>query len=511
MGRDDVISEFYFRCDMRKMFLFLICLWFTITVFAGNPVHEKMPYALNVVYFVPKGMQPVEQYERRLSDILFYVQKFYREEMQRNGFGEKTFGLNKNPDGTVKLLIIEGEKSAEAYPYEGGGGKVQVEIEKWFRLHPTEKTSDHILVFMPTTTGNENPGGVPFYGLGKICFALDYKYFDLKYLGDAMLTKWLGGMAHELGHGLNLPHNSQTVSGQKALGTSLMGAGNYTFGMKPTFLTPASCGILNNCQVFATQKKDFYGKEPEMDIRNLHIEFKEKSIDIRGGFKLSLPCNGINIYYDNAPYGSVNTDYDAESFFVRPGKDTFSFSIPKSELFHFAGQDFQIRIGFLCTNGTVYYQSCSFWKDKIADAHFEKKRELPKAGWKASASDEQPGAKAAQVLDGKISTIWHSAWYPYKKGFPHKLTVTLNEEQRVKGISVQQRPGLHGAVKECILYLQTDGEWTKAGTYTLQNHSLVQYIDLPHPTKLTAFTLECLSNHNPEDPLIASFAEIGAY
>lgn len=52
---------------------------------------------------------------------------------------------------------------------------------------------------MPTITEDTNPGGVPFYGLGKICFALDYKYFDLKYLGDPLLAKWLGGMAHDSG------------------------------------------------------------------------------------------------------------------------------------------------------------------------------------------------------------------------------------------------------------------------------------------------------------------------
>lgn len=91
----------------------------------------------------------------------------------------------------------------------------------------------------------DNPGGVPFYGMGRYCFALDYPAFDIKHLGQPtkegrLLTKWYGGLAHELGHGLNLPHNHQTTSDGKKYGTALMGAGNYTFGTSPTFLTPAA-------------------------------------------------------------------------------------------------------------------------------------------------------------------------------------------------------------------------------------------------------------------------------
>ena len=41
--------------------------------------------------------------------------------------------------------------------------------------------------------------------MGRNCFALDYPAFDIKHLGQKtregrLLTKWYGGMAHELGH-----------------------------------------------------------------------------------------------------------------------------------------------------------------------------------------------------------------------------------------------------------------------------------------------------------------------
>lgn len=494
---------------MNKSLFILFCLFMGLSC---KSKEEPPVYALNVVYFLPSDMQPVEGYQQRLEDIMLYTQDFYRKEMVRNGFGEKTFGLRKNTDGSVKFLLIHGKKEASHYPYEGGGGRVIGEIDEWFTAHPGEKSSDHTLVFMPTITGDEDPGGVPFYGMGKICFALDYKYFDLKYLGDALLTKWLGGMAHELGHGLNLPHNSQTVSTQQMLGTTLMGAGNYTFGMKPTFLSAASCGILNNCQVFATEKQDFYAVSPEMELRNMHIEFKDDVIELRGGYQLSQPFNGISIYYDNAPYGSVNTDYDAESFLVRPDRqDTFAFRIPKNELFHFAREDFQIRVVFLCNNGNDYPLAYSFRKDSVTDYHFVRKVELSKEGWTAVASDEQPDASAAQVVDGKAQTIWHSAWSPQKKDFPHRLTVTFDRETQVTGISVLQRPGLHGAVKDIALYGKKGHKWIKMGNYTLQCQTSVQYLDLSQAMDLQGFAVECLSGYSTDDPKIAAMAELGAY
>ncbi len=32
-----------------------------------------------------------------------------------------------------------------------------------------------------------------------------------------------------------------------------MGSGNYTFGMKPTYLTKASCAVMDVCELRATQ------------------------------------------------------------------------------------------------------------------------------------------------------------------------------------------------------------------------------------------------------------------
>lgn len=350
------------------MNIFKLLLVICLSSFTTLSKATESPYCLNVVYFLPQGDEPEAGYEDRLNDLLLYAQEFYRKEMIRNGFGNKTFGLVKTSNNKVKILLVRGEKDIPHYSYDNGGGwKAEKEIEQYFKTHPGEKKSSHALVIMPSTSADDmNPGGVPFYGIGKYCFALDYKYFDIQYLGEIslkghLLTKWFGGMVHELGHGLNLPHNMQQVTEEKNFGTALMGAGNYTLGLKPTFLTEASCAILNNCEVFANTKKTYYDSNTGFNLENMNVAFTENEIEVVGGFKTHIPVNAVNIYVDHAPYGQVNNDYDAESWTVKPEKDCrFTLNIPRSELHHQNTNDFQIRLRFLCENGISYTQVANF-------------------------------------------------------------------------------------------------------------------------------------------------------
>lgn len=351
--------------------LFATCLFFAVVI----TVKAEVPYCLNVVYFLPQGDKSVEEYENRLNDLLLYTQEFYRKEMIRNGFGNKTFGLAKTAEGKVKIMVIRGKNDIPYYSYDAGGGwKAEKEIEAYFSKHPNEKKSQHTLVIMPSTSNDDfNPGGVPFYGIGKYCFALDYKYFDIKYLGENsvkgyLLTKWFGGLAHELGHGLNLPHNMQQVTEEKQLGTALMGAGNYTLGQKPTFLTKASCALLNNCEVFATEKIKYYDKNTGFKLKNLEISFTKDKIIVKGSFKTNVLVNAVNVYVDNAPFGRVDNDYDAESWTVKPEPDNqFTLEILQSELHRQEVDRFQVRVRFLCENGASHGEETHFSRSDLKD------------------------------------------------------------------------------------------------------------------------------------------------
>ena len=346
---------------------------------------KKTAQQLNVGYFLGSDTEPVPDYERRLSELLLYLQQFYGREMQRHGYGARSFGLDIKSPGRVNIIEYKAKNPAAHYPYENGGGwKAAQELEEFFKANPDRKKSQHTLVIMPTwndeKNGPDNPGGVPFYGMGRNCFALDYPAFDIKHLGQKtregqLLTKWYGGLAHELGHGLNLPHNHQTASDGKKYGTALMGAGNYTFGTSPTFLTPASCALLDACEVFSvTPAQKFYEGRPEVEIKDTAISFKGDQILISGSYKSPQTVKALNVYVQDPPY-AVNQDYDAVSFSQRLGKKSgkFSMKIDKKELDGLTNNEFRISLMFILANGLHMQKHFTFHWDALQDYRDEPK------------------------------------------------------------------------------------------------------------------------------------------
>lgn len=346
---------------------------------------KKTAQQLNVVYFLGSDTKPVPDYERRLSELLLYLQQFYGREMQRHGYGARSFGLDIKSPGRVNIIEYKAKNPAAHYPYENGGGwKAAQELEEFFKANPDRKKSQHTLVIMPTwndeKNGPDNPGGVPFYGMGRNCFALDYPAFDIKHLGQKtregqLLTKWYGGLAHELGHGLNLPHNHQTASDGKKYGTALMGAGNYTFGTSSTFLTPASCALLDACEVFSvTPAQKFYEGRPEVEIKDTAISFKGDQILISGSYKSPQTVKALNVYVQDPPY-AVNQDYDAVSFSQRLGKKSgkFSMKIDKKELDGLTNNEFRISLMFILANGLHMQKHFTFHWDALQDYRDEPK------------------------------------------------------------------------------------------------------------------------------------------
>ena len=301
-------------------------------------VHTERP--LNVVYFLGNDNEPSADFERRISELMLYVQQYYAKEMTRLGYPGRTFGLQLLENGNVKLHVVRGKHPAADYAYGTGHGKCLEDIEAYAKANPGAICSGHTLVIMPTFQNAEyndlNPGGVPFYGLGRNCFALDYTHFDLRHIGQnthegRLLTKWLGGLAHELGHGLNLPHNEGPVSEKAALGTPLMGAGNYTFGMRPTYLTLNSARLLDCCQVFAPagDKTEFYAECPAPEVQAASFKWEGEEL------KLSVTCTNceyVNVLVQDPPY-NVNQDYDAVAFCLEADETgTYAVAIPVAEL-----------------------------------------------------------------------------------------------------------------------------------------------------------------------------------
>lgn len=487
---------------------------------------------LNIVYFIPNDVNAPADYHRRLSEIILNVQDFFGKEMERNGYGYKTFGLLKDDvKKRIKLIVIKGSKAGSAYPYDGGNGAVEEEIENYKMANPSEFTSDHYLVIMPATTydADGEPGGVPFYGIGKYCYALDYADQDIKYLGTAgtlgnRATKWIGGMVHELGHGLNLPHNRQKYSSESSLGMALMWAGNFTWGISKTFLTAADCAVLNTNQIF-NNSKDVYYESVTASIKEIHASFDAGKgvILVTGRYRSSSTVTDI-LYFndpnvDNEGTGG-NKDYNAITWTSKPiGTDSFAVEMAISDLeFKSDNIPYELKVKLVNKNGTVVETIYSYtFLSGIPVLNFSTRNEIAKTGWSVVSFSSQEiegepdgNGPASNLIDGNAATYWHSDWSTAEAVYPHEFIIDMGSVKIANGLTITQRSGLERAIKNAELLTSTDGiDFTSAGTYTFANINGPQYFDLATPKTFRYFKI--IASTAWDDLQFAALAEVGMY
>ncbi|TKC04185.1 RICIN domain-containing protein [Pedobacter frigoris] len=486
---------------------------------------------VNIVYFVPNDLDTIAGYRKRLSDLLLWTQDFYKQEMNRNGYGDKTFGLANDGTGKVKIVTIRGSLPKSSYPYEGGSGAVASEINAYFATHPADKTSDHSLIIMPRyqIDANGTPGGPPFYGTGRWCYALDYEEMDIQNLGktDAVgnrFSVWFGGMVHELGHGLNLPHNRQKVSENATLGMALMWGGNGTLGKSPTFLTAADAAVLNVNQVFNNNSNTYYGNITS-NITKINASYNtgSASIILSGKFTSTGTVNSILYFNDpnvNNEGTGVNRDYNAITWESKKiGTDSFSVVMPISDLQEKAdGIPYELKVKLVHTNGTVTEQIYSYtFAGGIPLLNFSTRPELSKTGWSiASFSSEETSGegtvngRAINLIDGNGSTYWHSRWTGSAASYPHTIVVDLGSSNSAEGLSLSQRSGASRAIKNFQILTSSDGtSFTAVNSYVAQNISGTQYFAFGSTKTFRYFKIIASSAYDGLQ--FAALAELGLY
>ncbi|SDP52846.1 galactose oxidase [Arthrobacter sp. ok909] len=97
---------------------------------------------------------------------------------------------------------------------------------------------------------------------------------------------------------------------------------------------------------------------------------------------------------------------------------------------------------------------------------------LPRAGWTASASDEEvlgENGRASNVLDGSTATIWHSRWSPAPSApLPHSITIDTKAAQNISGLRYLPRSDLaNGRVGNYSIGVSSDGiTWSTVASGT---------------------------------------------
>lgn len=479
-------------------------------------------YNLNVIYFVPSDRQPNPGYEKRISEILLNGQEFFKKWMNYWGYGEKTFGLLKDAaKKRIKIILIRGKKPQSGYPYEGGHAAISPEINEYFAANPAEKKSDHFLILSAvnvTDPAAVQNSGVPYYGVGKWCYALDFPGLDVNNLGKPGVTgseasKWIGGMLHELGHGLNLPHCGETVSEKNnpVLGTSLMGGGNLTYGMTPTFLTKSGCAILNNGQLFAQEDKTFYGTV-NATIKKIHAKYENGHIIISGRYGSAVPVQDIIFWH--RPMNDAG-GYRAMSFVSKAiATDSFYISMPVDEFREKGDLEYELAIIFPHTNGSLTWTYYGYkFESDIPVIDFAGKDQYDRTGWQvieySSQETDAENGQAKNILDADPATYWHSRWSSSAAAYPHHLVVDMQQQLAAKGFVFEQRSGAR-RVKDIELFTSTDNvSWESAGNHQLSDYGGQQSITLPAPRNFRYFKIVMKSSHDGEK--FAALAEAGVF
>lgn len=308
---------------------------------------------LHLVYWTPSDRKPVARYRERLSGIMRHIRDFYAGEMERLGLGERSFNLEEDRDGLLRIHLVRGEAPYADYAVESGG-RIKTECLPVLEENGIDPERETIMIFCNLATWDgekrEFRHKSPYYASGGprngTAWQLDTPTISIEQLslkepiindgqyGDIPLGKhnsiFIGGIAHELGHALGLPHCRETPGQKNTLGTALMGSGNRTYGDelrgegKGSFLTLAHALRLASHPQFSGSARGL-NLPATTKIEDLSLSVAGSQIAVRGRIESSIPVYAVVAYFDPAGGG----DYNAFTATAIPdGKGAFQLHSP---------------------------------------------------------------------------------------------------------------------------------------------------------------------------------------
>ena len=465
-------------------------------------VNKSNQYALNVVIFKPTGGTVEKEMIENVSLMMLYVQKWFEKQMDMQGFGKKSFGLLTNQHGKVKITVVSGSKSSDYY--KDNNREVNKEVKKYFIDHPDERLSNHIFVL------GKDDSGVPFYGLGKNAFATSKDFLMTstgKFLGDLelMVCDKLGGIMHELGHGLNLPHCAHRASDLPKI--ALMSFGNHTYQNSSksdlVFLTASDCAILNVSETFNKKDKLYYDDaEIKLESFSVQKDNAKQATIVQGFLTSNVKANHFYVGHNGYP---LEGGYDNITFTTplnatnKENEFSFSLEMPYTDIFNdFQAKDiFELSLVVVLDNGL---KSMLYKYDYTIDAlspepneDIEKEYEAfvlsDRSEWGITANTNTTSNPAAQMLDGNLDTYWHSEWpYTIVDNGAHTITINTGEEKTFKGLYfLSDRSEGQFRPKNLIIENSSDGiVWNEINETTLTSIGLAREVKVLFDATITS-------------------------
>jgi len=164
---------------------------------------------VRLIYFLPRDRRPRPDINAQMDRLIKDVQTFYADEMERHGFGRKTFEFETDADGNAVVYHITGRYDDTHYQRYSVWGEIGEQFD----------TSRHI--YLATLDVSTEVIGSEF---GHACGVVPYAT-SRGFANKALIPADGGcfnviGAAHELGHTFHLPHDFRNDS-------DLMSYGRY--------------------------------------------------------------------------------------------------------------------------------------------------------------------------------------------------------------------------------------------------------------------------------------------
>lgn len=310
---------------------------------ADNP--EPGNRKLHVIYWRPADRDYAAGYEHRIPRMLEHIQNFYAGEMERHGFGRRTIHFDRTGEGQIRIHLAKGDAPFSDYRKPEGQ---RVKKDCWPVLKEAGINPDKETVLIFTNLSDWDPETKvfrhksPYYASGNhqrgTAWQLDSPELDTKNIpltepiiddgeyGKISLGKhnsiFIGGIAHELGHALGLPHCRERRDEKEARGTALMGSGNRTYfdqlrnEGKGSFITLAHALRLASHPQFSGSVKGM-NLPVAAEFSEMEVSPTDLSFALSGKVSAPVPVYAVVAYLD--PEGGG--DYDSKTHAAVPDEE----------------------------------------------------------------------------------------------------------------------------------------------------------------------------------------------
>ncbi len=308
---------------------------------------------LRVVYYHPSDRPPLAGYRERIRRVLMEIQRFYADGLRQHGWSDTgVFQLDLDQQNELRVILAPGALATAQHERGRTEPQLHEAVDRALKAAGFDPAQETYVIFsnlLLWEDGRSREVG-PYYGGGGpqsgMAAVLDDPLLDPDKLGSnepgAWFATWpctigefnahyIGGTAHELGHAFGLPHNRESETQRKTLGTSLMGAGNHVYGneLRPgaglgAFLAAADAMMLASHPMFRPGVIPG-SDDPQVTWRIQSVRRQKGALHLVGEVRAAPVAYGVVAFVD--PPG--DSDYDARTDCVRLRADgRFALHVP---------------------------------------------------------------------------------------------------------------------------------------------------------------------------------------